>query len=754
MMDYVGRELGDYRIVEQIHAGGMGRVFLAENIHHKKRYALKILPAELSKEADFRKRFFDEARVMSELEHPNIVRVHHMGEDQGVYYLVMDYVTSPDGHPRSVHDELARSPKHRIVAHKAHGWILQATEGVAYAHSRGIIHRDIKPANILISSDGSVKITDFGLVKAIGKEFFLSHIHETVRGLSREGALLTATSEDTGEQDSSTPLDVSRTLTDVERASGSSGLFGTYEYMSPEVLEGKEATEQSDVYSLGVTIYRMLTGKRAVGMARPPSEVVNGLAKRWDLITRRCLTDAPDERYQNAQELLEDLRKIIRRHRPWPIVLTVLLLVTLAMAVPPVRKVTSTAATSTIGLVRRAFNLEDHIEVSPPSEEVLLAETTSQKKDAAEQTQARAQQMEVNICICGDAAKECTCFKRDYNEAQNLLQQAQGKFQEQLFSAAAQDWQAAKDGFDRAIASARTTVQQARGEWLRTRQRPMPDELKELQDQAAAEARLAEEANTKEKLATAIKHYRHAAKLRSLDKELSVLIGEGITLELVFIPAGQFQMGSPVDEEGGTETEQIAHPEIIDKGFYIGRYEVTQAQYEAVMGNNPSAFVGPNLPVESVTWHDANDFCSTLSSLGHGRFRLPTEKEWEYVCRAGSQSAYCSGDGVRALRKVGWFREVGSLSGSRPKPIGQFGANRWGLHDVHGNVWEWCSNTYVVHAASEEEDANLLETAQRRALRGGSWNSDPISCRAASRRGELPDTKRNDIGFRVAMDPE
>lgn len=754
MMEYIGRELGDYRIVEQIHAGGMGRVFLAENIHHKKRYALKILPAELSKEADFRKRFFDEARVMSELEHPNIVRVHHMGEDQGIYYLVMDYVTSPDGQPRSVHDELVRAPKHRISAHKAHLWILQATQGLAYAHSKRVIHRDIKPANILISSDSSVKITDFGLVKAIGKEFLLSQIHETMRGLVHDEHQPTAAPADIVAQDEATPLDISRTVTDVEHPSGSSGLVGTYDYMSPEVLDGKEATEQSDVYSLGVTIYRMLTGKRAVGMARPPSEIVSGLPKRWDLITRRCLVDAPDERYQNAQDLLEDLQKITRRHRPWTIALIVLLLVTLAMAVPHVRKATSTATTATVGFVRRALNLDDGMESEPPAEDVLLTSIAAEKKNAAEQAHARAQQMEANICVCGQASEKCTCFQRSHSEAESLLQQAQGKFQEQLFAAAAQDWEGAKDRFEQAITSARRTVGQARDEWLRAQQKPMPERLKEVQDRTISEAELAAESNAKEKLATAIMHYRHAVKLRSLEEELSVPIAEETVLSLVFIPAGEFEMGSPVDEEGRREGEQVAHPETIDKGFYISKYEVTQAQYEAVMGSNPSGVVGPNLPVESITWHDANDFCSRLNSLGYGRFRLPTEKEWEYACRARSQSAYCSGDGVRALRKVGWFREVGSLTGSRPKPVGQFNANRWGLYDMHGNVWEWCEDWYVAHTVSDEENPSLAEPPQFRGLRGGSWDSDPISCRSASRRGEPADTKRNDIGFRVVLDFE
>ena len=330
MLDFIGRELGDYRILQEIGPGGMGRVFLAENIHHKKEYALKILPGNLSRDSNFRKRFFDEARVMSELEHPNIVRVHHMGEDQGIYYLVMDYIKSVYGHAKSIHEELAQSPKHRIAPYKVHHWILQVSQGLAYAHAQGVIHRDIKPANILIDSDGGIKITDFGLVKVVGTEFLLSQIHDSTQH-SAQVPQATDTLVDSDYQDVSTPLDVSYTVTDTKPPSGSSRPCGTHYYMSPELLEGKEATKQSDIYSLGVTIYRMLTGKRPIGMPKPPSKLVSGLSKRWDIITRRCMADALKERYQSIEELLVDLHKITKPRRVW-MVASVGLLVIIALA--------------------------------------------------------------------------------------------------------------------------------------------------------------------------------------------------------------------------------------------------------------------------------------------------------------------------------------------------------------------------------------------------------------------------------------
>ena len=322
--------LGDYRIIEEIGAGGMGKVFLAENVHHRKRCAVKVLPEELSRDVNFRARFFDEARVMSDLNHAHIVHVHHMGEDHGIYYLVMDYVSSPSGKSRSIHGEMAGSPMRRIAPAKAHRWIVQVAEALAYAHGRGVIHRDIKPANILIDSEGNARITDFGLVKAIGKEFLLSQIHQTMRQTSASEGWPTSTGTVAG-----AGLQLPGVLHDFELAettrqgpgqgysgrSGPSGggtgsrssLFGTYDYMSPELLEGKEATEQSDVYSLGVMIYRMLTGRRPVGMAKPPSALVRGLSKNWDAVTAKCLADNVADRYSSVDELLKDLAKIEKR---------------------------------------------------------------------------------------------------------------------------------------------------------------------------------------------------------------------------------------------------------------------------------------------------------------------------------------------------------------------------------------------------------------------------------------------------------
>jgi len=904
MLDFLERELGDYRVLEEIGAGGMGRVFLAENIHHKKTYALKILPGKLAKDANFRKRFFHEARVMSELEHPNIVRVHHVGEDQGVYYLVMDYIVSPDGRPRSLHEELAQSPKHRIASSKAHRWILQVTKGLAYAHSRGVIHRDIKPANILIDSDGSVKITDFGLVKVIGKEFILSQKHETGGYSGSQEPQATVTVVDGGSQGISTPLDVSHTITGTRHASESSMPYGTYDYMPPEVLEGKDATTQSDIYSLGVTIYRTLTGRRPVGMAKPPSKRVPGLPKYWDRITRRCLADATEERYETADELLADLGSMIRRitspSRTWIVALMGLLtIVALAgvanltgLGLDEVRTVLGKLSSEPSGLanpprtpqkppsdpniseppvagveelhpsvedqqrvvaelrqilsrypeyrhvLRKAdeqlqkagsllaengevdaiitygdtirdivdtiqqeasqnlsilINLPNAKEVASEIEmikaekeqadvsrnqgEYIAAVDTCLKvigdtkpviavlqrrqevlagRQEAERAQTGAEQMEANTCVCLHEGTGCTCFQSIYKQARAFVEDGQKNFEQQRFNAALESWKEAKTHFEEAITSARREAQETRSQWLNALERPMSEKLSQLEGEAEQEANNAQGAETQGRFATAIIGYRRATRLRGLQEELSVPISDVTELSLVFFPPGEFEMGSSLDDDDRQDEEYTLHTAAVEKGYYISKCEITQTQYVSVMGHNPSSFAGPAFPVESVSWNEAERFCvrltSKLSSFGYGRFHLPTEEEWEYACRAGTRSAYCAGDGERALRKVGWYHQVGSSNADRTKPTGQFDANGWGLYDMHGNVWEWCQDRYAAHPASGQADPNSLDDTQCRVLRGGSWKTDPSYCRSASRCGEPPETKRNDIGFRVVMD--
>jgi formylglycine-generating enzyme required for sulfatase activity len=214
-------------------------------------------------------------------------------------------------------------------------------------------------------------------------------------------------------------------------------------------------------------------------------------------------------------------------------------------------------------------------------------------------------------------------------------------------------------------------------------------------------------------------------------KELSLDLGGGVKIELVLVPAGSFMMG---DERGEAE-EKPLHKVTISKPFYMGKYEVTQEQWQAVMGANPSHFMGPRNPVDRVSWEASQAFIKKLNeklAAAGVTFGLPTEAQWEYACRAGSAGRYGFGDGESELAEYGWFE---SNSGGNTRPVGQKKPNAWGLYDMHGNLWEWCGDWYDgnYYKESPATDPSGPTTVTSRVLRGGSWSDPTPYCRSSYR---------------------
>ena len=224
-----------------------------------------------------------------------------------------------------------------------------------------------------------------------------------------------------------------------------------------------------------------------------------------------------------------------------------------------------------------------------------------------------------------------------------------------------------------------------------------------------------------------------------------------IGMEFVLIPSGSFMMGSDPNFEAGQKDENPSHKVRISQPVYLGKYEVTQAQWIAVMGSNPSRFKGRNNPVERVSWYDVQEFIKRLNALeGHERYRLPTEAEWEYAARAGTSTTYFFGDDVKELSKYAWYH--GNASDAT-RPVGQKQPNAWGLYDVHGNVREWVQDWYeeMYYVNSPETDPDGPLVGKKRVDRGGSWGFNAVFCRSAFRGDVLPDTRLSYLGFRLAL---
>ena len=239
-----------------------------------------------------------------------------------------------------------------------------------------------------------------------------------------------------------------------------------------------------------------------------------------------------------------------------------------------------------------------------------------------------------------------------------------------------------------------------------------------------------------------------AALLRAPAKEMTLDLGGGVTMKLVPIPAGKFMMGSPDSEQWRHTTEGPQHEVTLSKPFYMGVTEVTQAQYQAIMGTNPSSFKGATNPVETVSWNDATEFCKKLSEKTRQAVRLPTEAEWEYACRAGSKTRFCFGDAEEGLGDYAWYHVN---AGKTTHPVGQKKPNVWGLYDMHGNVFEWCADWRGDYPKGAVTDPQGPASGSRRVLRGGSWYINTDNCRAAFRSRSNPDHRLNNVGFRVVV---
>jgi len=227
-------------------------------------------------------------------------------------------------------------------------------------------------------------------------------------------------------------------------------------------------------------------------------------------------------------------------------------------------------------------------------------------------------------------------------------------------------------------------------------------------------------------------------------------IENSIGMWLAPVSPGEFLMGSPPDEPG-RDTDETQHKVRITRPFYLGVYPVTQSQYAAVMGTNPSYFRGEgdkDFPVESVSWFDAVAFCRKLSAREGRTYRLPTEAEWEYACRAGATGPY-AGDGK--LGDIGWY--LGN-AGDTTHPVGLLQPNDWGLYDMQGNVWEWVADWYGHYPPGDGVDPTGPATGTTRVLRGGTIDYDAEYARAAFRNYYTPDEQIYYIGFRVAMDAQ
>jgi formylglycine-generating enzyme required for sulfatase activity len=266
---------------------------------------------------------------------------------------------------------------------------------------------------------------------------------------------------------------------------------------------------------------------------------------------------------------------------------------------------------------------------------------------------------------------------------------------------------------------------------------------------------------------------KHPATIHYFTEDL----GDKIELDMVLIPTGRFEMGSPADELERRDNEGPQHSVTVPS-FFMGRTPITQAQWRQVVklpqvkdkldNPDPSRFKGPELPVEQVSWDDATEFCARLSRHTQREYRLPSEAEWEYACRAGTTTAFHFGETIDAEvanyqaqdEKIGDTTYPGKYGRGKfgeyckhTTPVGSFPPNQFGLYDMHGNVWEWCMDDWHDNYKKAPNDGSVwlknVKTASTKVLRGGSWLNHPRDCRSAYRSSYSRDLRSDGIGVRV-----
>ncbi|HEY8994798.1 MAG TPA: bifunctional serine/threonine-protein kinase/formylglycine-generating enzyme family protein [Lacunisphaera sp.] len=727
-----GDVVGQYKIEKVLGAGGMGVVYLGQHIALKKRFAIKVLPAKLAQETSFVGRFKREAEMLARLKDPHIVNVTDFGESQGKLYLVLEFVEGG-----SLEDWFkAHAVKDRGVPAadvlRITGQILR---GLGHAHKAGIIHRDLKPANVLMEKTGEAKISDFGLARVAAEEEY-----------KKAGGTASPFHGDS--------------------VSTTGAIVGTIDFMSPEARNMRPSDGRSDIYAVGIMTYYLLTGKKPTGIAKLASQIVPGLDPRWDKFLATCLAEDPANRFQTAADALAALEQMggkpARKSNPMLMVGGVVLLAIIGfvawkfLAAPPPASVET---------------------VRPSGVQAVAPSGDASKAQAGVGAPTVAQPSLRKLALTGLPAGAQVTYRGRTQTANPsgrvVLDGPSGPLAVKVRAAGYLDWegevgqeaQAIEDTvplelvpphpvrFGGLPAGAKVTINNQTVDVDATGSATF--ELRPSRLTVAVIAPryidLAQEVDIQQSTQSV---NLTMAKIPPAP-EVKIDLGQGTILKFKWIPPGTFTYGSSAGEPGQQRSDLPATKAEISTGFYLAETEMTQQQHLAITNKNPSSSraLGDNTrPVEQVSWRDLTGNGGVLDRLNSAMSRqkfayvadLPTEIEWEYACRAGTETSYNDGHNFAndrddpALSAIAHYLRGAGLSA--PAAAGKLKPNAWGLYDMHGNVAEW---------------AYSMKSRKDPVVRGGHYKVGPVHCRSASRIELQSDTRPTDYtGYRLVLRPQ
>ena len=697
----IGTRLGHYRILALLGRGGMADVYTAEDERLGREVALKAVPPEFARDPERVERFRREVRAAARLSHPNIVTVYEFGQGDGLHFYTMALM--PGGDLKA----LIRANPEGMAEDETRAVASAVARALNYAHRHGFVHRDVKPENILFGEEGTPQLTDFGIARVMGSETRM-----TATGMS----------------------------------------IGSPHYMSPEQARGLAVDGRSDLYSLGVVLYEMLTGRLPFNAADtfavayshindPVPELPRDLAG-WQPVVERLLAKSPEDRYATAGELAQVLAAEALPPPP-------------ATRVVPVRQeveskrrldegATRVTSESNPVLGGDAFLV---VETTPSGAQVLVDDQPV-GKTPLERSDIRAGMRAVTLLH--PHYETVHLADRKFEEGvvlrlERVLKRRVGRLT--VMATPRQAW--VEVAGKRMAEATPVTLEDLPAGRVRVRlgapdHRPSVVEV-EIPNNGLV--RLERELEPIAQLAPILEPESPVATV-TIGQKFRVFDG----MEFVWVPAGEFLMGWTShlgkDDEKPVTRVRISH------GFWMGKYQVTQAQWQAVMGNNPSRFkeYGSDCPVENVSWNDVGAFLRKLNESAGGKYRLPTEAEWEYTARAGTETDTYAGNITEprgndpGLNRIGWYDE-NSSGGAHP--VGQKSPNAFGLHDMLGNVWEWVGDWYGAYPGGAVTNPKGPASGSSRVARGGSWGNFAWHCRSALRRSLAPENHMGYLGFRL-----
>ena len=704
----IGPQNRRYRLERLIGMGGMGQVWQAldlathAELGHSEMVALKILPPELTQSATHAKLLIEEATQARKLAHENIVRVYEWAQDPATssYFIIMEYLEGQDL-------DAYLAAQSRLSLEAVLKLLSPVANALQYAWDKHqLVHRDIKPGNVFLTGRGEVKLLDFGIaarVRSAGSSL----------GLQTPNA-------------------------------------GTSGYRAPEAgTYQRQPSPRLDVYAVSVMIYQMLEGRLPFEDIRPadfhPSAPEGLNAQQWKVL-QSGFAYAQERRPATVAELLDQLRRA---------------------SGPSADELAAQAEARRLQEEQRKQELAAQAEREQAAAEqarIAAKQRQAEAKALAEKRHAEAQAAAAEKLKQDKLHKEQAARQRAEAEAADKLRKQQQReiLREQL---------AARREADAAKARAEREEQQRKAQQIKAEAAYRAEQerhRKAMAERAAAELR-AQLPTPGSPVADASGVLRD----RFLD-------GTGKGPELVLIPTGRFQMGSLEHEhavalKAGAQKhwlarETPAHWVGIEHSFALGRYPVTVGEWKLYVRATgwesqsdtdwrlPGFMQSDDHPVVGVSWADAQLYLAWLSAQTGQSYRLPSEAEWEYACRAGTKTAFSFGDEIspELANYDGHFTYNNSPKGEFVKGtsrVGRYQPNPWGLFDMHGNVWEWVQDTVHENYVGAPLDGSAWEEGgdqARRVLRGGSWLYNPRYLRSAARNGYSAVLANDIVGFRVA----